>query len=318
MTLGTDSGALRDVAVGATREEAASTFGEYFDDAFFTSYDDFDAEVDVSLLRTLGLVAGDGLTAVLPRVLSRHNEPGGATPSIVVGLTPDVHHRDVVGQLLATHPSVSFSRVLHSGGSVLLPLESTEGPGDTGPALEVLASSPAPPPPAAPPTDPAAVRAPEAAPREVAPSGLRDRRRLALTLAVVLAVVAAVVLVSIGLALGADALVVAVLVCVVASQCVVVLGLAYVVRLVRELGRDRGDEELFRRELRRRSRRLVRLAENNLRLQRDDLAAGQKARNEVAVVRNRVTALGRLLGRSEASARDANRQVNADPNRDAD
>jgi hypothetical protein len=298
MTLGTGSAEPRDVAAGATREEAAGVFGEYFDDAFFTSYDDFDAEVDLSLLRSLGLVAGDGLSAVLPRVLAGPN-PG---PRVLVGLTPDMPRREVVGQLLATHQSVTFARVLRVGDNVLLPLEPA-GPaaGDARQSALDLLPSQAP----GASTD-EAVRAPSHAPENTgasataAPSPRSGRGRLVLGLAAA-ATLATIVLTTIGLALGADALLMAAVLALAVSQGLMLIGLLYAVRLLRDLGQERDVDVEFRKQMRRRTNKLIRLSEESIRLQREDLVAGQKARNEVAVVRKRLMAVGTLLSRAEAA-----------------
>ncbi|MCW2711088.1 MAG: hypothetical protein JWP24_1282 [Marmoricola sp.] len=319
MTLGTGARALRDVAVGATREQAADTFGEYFDDAFFTSYDDFDAEVDLSVLRSVGLVAGDGLSAVLPRVLVRHNEPGAPPPRVLVGMTPDVRHRDTAEQLLASYPSITFTSVLRAGDNLLLPLEHAgdAGPGSRESALARLPAQTAGTTITTPVGEPRQGPGPhkrdpvESTPPAPAAAPLqRGRRGLATVLALGLLVVAATALTVIGFAAGADAVVVTAVLFLAATQCVMLVGLVHVVRLLRAPGAGGAaapvdpDELAFRKQVRRRTERLVRLSEEAIRLQREDLEAGQKARLEVAGVRKRVMSLGKLLSRTGAAARD--------------
>jgi hypothetical protein len=300
MSQRTGAGEPRDVAVGATREEAAGTFGEYFDDAFFTSYEDFDAEVDLSLLRSLGLVAGDGLTAVLPRVLTGHNEVGGS-PRVLVGLPPEVPLRDTAEEVLASYPGLTFTRVLYAGDSVLLPLERVAATAsqDRDAVLDLLT------PPSSPPeTAPPGPRSPiEPDPASAPPRPRSGRRRLVVAAAAAV-LLAAAALTVIGLALGADALLVTAVLTVAVLQCVVLAGIVHAVRLLRDLGDDRADEQLFRKQVRRRTNRLVRLSEEQLRVQQEDLATLQKARNEVAGVRKRVMAVGKLLARAGAAARD--------------
>jgi hypothetical protein len=298
MSQRTGAGEPRDVAVGATREEAAGTFGEYFDDAFFTSYEDFDAEVDLSLLRSLGLVAGDGLTAVLPRVLTGHNEVGGS-PRVLVGLPPEVPLRDTAEEVLASYPGLTFTRVLYAGDSVLLPLERVAATAsqDRDAVLDLL-TRPSSPPETAPPGPGSPI---EPAP---APSRPRSGRARLVVPAAAAVLLAAAALTVIGLALGADALLVTAVLTVAVLQCVVLAGIVHAVRLLRDLGDDRADEQLFRKQVRRRTNRLVRLSEEQLRVQQEDLATLQKARNEVAGVRKRVMAVGKLLARAGAAARD--------------
>jgi hypothetical protein len=322
MTLGTGARALRDVAVGATREQAADTFGEYFDDAFFTSYDDFDAEVDLSVLRSVGLVAGDGLSAVLPRVLVRHNEPGAPPPRVLVGMTPDVRHQDTAEQLLASYPSITFTSVLRAGDNLLLPLEhaSDAAPGSRESALARLPAQTAGTTITTRAGEPRQGPGPhkrdpvESTPPTLAAAPLqRGRRGLATVLALLalgLLVVAATALTVIGFAAGADAVLVTAVLFLAATQCVMLVGLVHVVRLLRAPGAGGAtapvdpDELAFRKQVRRRTERLIRLSEEAIRLQRQDLEAGQKARLEVAGVRKRVMSLGKLLSRAGAVARD--------------
>lgn len=307
MTLRTGSSGLREVAVGVTREEAAGTFGEYFNDAFFTSYEDFDAEVDLSLLRSLGLVAGDGLSAVLPRVLAGHNTTGASVPRVLVGLPSDVCHRDTARRVLAAHPSVTFTQVLRAGASVLLPLEPLEGAA-AAPREDVLDELSVKGWPLA--ADAATVEERPDAPPETTGSSVPPaagsawgRRRFALAGAVVLALLALIVT-AVGLALGAEALLVSAILALALSQGLVLVGMLYVVRLLRELRQSGADQATFRQQMDRRTERLVRLTREEIRLQRQDLRAGQKARDEVAVVRKQVLAVGKLLGRAGAVARD--------------
>lgn len=328
MTLGAGAGERRDVAVGGTREEAAAAFGEFFDDALFTSYDDFDAEVDLSVLRSVGLVAGDGLTAVLPRVLAVHNEAGAPALRVLVGLTPDLRHRDAAEELLAAHPSITFSGVLRSGENVLLPLEDAGqgGPPPVDTILEQLpeqgvhrrapaAPEPEPDPGPGPRPEPSSPPRRQSSAVEPDPAPVSwDRRRLNQVgaLAGGLLLVAAVVLTVVGLAAGTDGILVTLVLFLALTQCLVLLGIVYVVRLLRGLTQRAlpatppvdPDELQFRKQVRRRTERLVRLSEEAVRLQREDLVAGQKARLEVAGVRKRVMSLGKLLSRTGAAARD--------------
>ena len=314
MALEAGAGGLRDVAVGASREEAADAFGEYFDDAFFTSYDEFDAEIDLSLLRSLGLVAGDGLTAVLPRVLGRDNEPGHPRPRVVVGLTPGVDRREVVERLIAAHPPVTFTQVIECGDSVLVPLEPVGDsmPGERDSLLDKLQA-------ARPPltSSGSAQRAPEdpsrSSPSEtaartpagsVAPAGIRSRlpsRRRLVVMAAVGAFLALVLLTLVGLVAGAHGVLLVVIVFLAGSQCAMLLGLFYLVRRVRELGEDRDEQAAFREQMRRRTDRLVRVSKNSVRLQRENMAAVKKARTEVG---NRVMAVGKFLSRAGAASRE--------------
>lgn len=303
MTLRTGSGRPRDVAVGTTREEAAEVFGEHFDDVFFTAYEDFDAEVDLSLLRSVGLVAGDGLSAVLPRVLARDNMPGTSAMHVLVGLPAAVDHRDTARRVLAAHPSVAFTAVLRAGEHPLLLLgRADEAAGDE--REEILAElsvTGAPPAPVLR-TSKDPDRPLEAVGASAPPRGGRWR---ALVLAAVAALAAVVTGVSlVGLALGTEALLFSVVMVVAVSQVVLVVGILYVVRLLRHLSREIGEQGRndaeFRAQMHRRTDRLVRL-------QRQELAAGQKTRAEVVRTRNRVMALGKLLGRSAAAAREDQR-----------
>jgi len=106
--------------VGASAAEAASVFGRYLPAADVVTYADFGQDLDLSLLGSLGLVAGAGLGEVLPPLLSLQSTRGRTAPRLLLGLSPDADAMDSLRRVLQEHPAIALVRVADTAPAVLL------------------------------------------------------------------------------------------------------------------------------------------------------------------------------------------------------
>jgi hypothetical protein len=297
MDFGPGSGGPRDVAVGPTRDVAAAVFGAQFDSALITSYDAFDADVDLSEVASLGAVAGPGLADLLNRL---ERDGAGLWPErVLLGLPADLAGRDALVSALAGHPSVAVSGLSESRRGVVVSLgHAGQVPAeDHARYVEELRTRMPSAPAAADQTN--VLPAPTPARRRM-PDLLAtpQRRRLAAqagAIVLVAAILVAAVLVAIGQSeLGAHGVLVTVVLATALAQCVVALGVLYAVRLARH---TRAAQQELHRQLLARTDQLVRLSKNAVGKDKEILRDLEQLHREVA-------ALGRLQARGRIEERE--------------
>ncbi|MGN6251183.1 MAG: hypothetical protein ACTHNS_05140 [Marmoricola sp.] len=235
------------VAVGPSRTDAADLVGSRWEGCYVTSYDDL-AEVDLDVVRQLGVAAGDGMASLLDDACARI-ESG---QDLVVEVEHGPEGADgPVAAALAAHPGVHVVGVHDLHHRRVLELAGTAPAPDAVSRLLLRALAPAP-------DAPAAGHRPTPAPRPragrrrtaaAAPAPrrrpVRPSRRIALLATGGLAVLLLAVVVVAGLAGGGDALGLALLAIAVAGE---VLACALLLAL---LGRPRADPSRGVRENRR-------------------------------------------------------------------
>ena len=288
MDFGPGTGDLRDVAVGPSREVAARVFGGRFDSALVTTYDAFDADVDLATVDSIGVAAGPGLDTLLDRV--RAEAPALWPARVLVGLPTDRTGRKALEAALARHPDVALADVVESDRGLVLGLDHAENvaPEDRQRVLATLRTAPAT---AAPDVVPAAT---EDHPRR---TGLTGRPLLARAGAVAFALTMVFLAVLVGVgqsSLGADGVLVTLLAGVLVAEIAIAVGVLYALRLARQ---GRAEQQEQRQLLLARTDRLIHLA-------RTAAAKDKEKLREVEQLRREVDALGRLQSRARVEARE--------------
>ncbi|MCW2761846.1 MAG: hypothetical protein JWR85_2047 [Marmoricola sp.] len=129
MTTGANATALRTVAVGKTRESAATVFGRFLEDFFVTSLSDFDVEVDLTSLDMVAVVLEDGVQDVLPKILDQQAALEPDALVVQVAVVGDTEGSDLLQTVLDSRPAVGVVKVTPRAEGVVLQLSRSDSPG---------------------------------------------------------------------------------------------------------------------------------------------------------------------------------------------